>query len=335
MKNKFTYSEQLSFGRLCETFHRNFRVTKLFATYLERFPDIITKEMIDALCEGTEIKKEDAIAALLCEIFGLDAETSSEDKIIIRDYIIPSVRILNKEKYTENPYYKNIKLPDVKDGDWEFRNEKYEPYRAVICHDMMIRDDFSEIPPLGFFEEEFAFPAVLEGGNEWMTLTPVDLDTCEAAIDAAQGKVVTFGLGLGYYAYMVSRKENVKSVTVVEKSEKVIELFKKYILPKFDKKEKVRVICADAFEYAECQMPSENYDVAFVDTWRDASDGTPMYTRMKALEKLNKNTKFLYWIENFLISHKRAECFARIRDKYEDGKLDMGYGEITELLKNV
>ena len=224
-------------------------------------------------------------------------------------------------KRTENKYYKNINIPDIKDGSWEFKTESYEPYRAVVCGDMVINPDFSEFAPLGFFTEKFTFPAVLEDGNEWMTLTPVDLDTCEEAIGRAHGEVVTFGLGLGYYAYMVSEKESVKRITVIEKSEKVIELFKKYILPQFGHADKVRIICADAFEYAELQMPSENYDFAFVDTWRDASDGAPMYKKMKALEHFSPNTEFSYWIENFLISRLRAEKFSELADtpiSYED-----------------
>ena len=186
------------------------------------------------------------------------------------------------------------------------KKEVYPAYRGVIAADMMLCDDFREIPPLGFFKEDFHFPAVLEDGNEWMTLTPVDLDTCEDAIKAARGRVVTYGLGLGYYAYMVSRKPEVESITVVEKSPDVIKLFRDHILPKFEHKEKVRIIEADAFLYAEHKAPDERYDLAFVDTWRDASDGEPMYEKMKPLEALSPETKFMYWIEGFLISRKRA-----------------------------
>ena len=146
---------------------------------------------------------------------------------------------------------------------------------------MTTEDDFTEYPPLGFFREKFEFPAVLENGNEWMTLTPVDLDTSDVAIEKAHGKVITFGLGLGYYAYMVSNKPTVESITVIEKSERLIGFFNKHILPQFPNKNKVRIINADAFEYAEREMPKENYDLAFVDTWRDASDGAPMYKKMK------------------------------------------------------
>ena len=333
--NKFNRNESLRFERLSDTFSRNFRVTRLYATYLERFPNAITKEMMDMLCGDGELSSADAIPALLSELFALDTEGNADDRALHRDYIIPSVRILDAKKYTENSYYKNIKLPNVERDGWEIKHERYEAYRAVICDDMVINSDFSEIPPLGFFTEDFTFPAVLEGGNEWMTLTPVDLDTCEEAIARAHGKVVTFGLGLGYYAYAVSEKPDVESITVVEKSEKVIELFEEYILPQFPHAQKVRVICADAFEYAEHMMPGENYDFAFVDTWRDASDGAPMLCRMKPLERLSPGTEFSYWIERFIISHLRAKKFAHLSELYSNGELDLTFDEVLSELTSI
>ena len=318
------YSDIAKLSRLKKTFDLNFKLTQLYAAYLEHCPELIRSEMVDELCADGTVTKEEALVALLSSAFGLDYERGGDDRTLIRDYLTPSVRLLDAEKYTENKYYKNINIPDIKDGSWEFKTESYEPYRAVICGDMVINPDFSEFAPLGFFTERFAFPAVLEDGNEWMTLTPVDLDTCEEAIERARGKVVTFGLGLGYYAYMVSEKDEVESITVIEKSNKVIDLFKKYILPQFKNADKVKIINSDAFEYAETKMPEERYDFAFVDTWRDASDGAPMYKKMKALERLSPSTEFSYWIENFLISRLRAEKFSELADS------DISYKDFTE-----
>ena len=328
-------SDKIKLKRLEGIFENNFRITNLFAYYLNNYPEIITEEMISALTEDGDITREEALVALLSQLFGLEFERS-EDRALIRDYLTPSVRLLDANKYKENPYYKNIKLTDIKDGNWEIRIEKYAPYRGVICDDMIINSDLSEIPPLGFFTEEFRFPAILEGGNEWMTLTPVDLDTCEEAISSAHGRVVTFGLGLGYYAYMVSEKEEVEEVVVVELSEDVIRLFKNHILPKMKNGRKIKIVNMDAFEYAEKIMPKEGFDLAFVDTWRDASDGAPMYRKMKALEHLSPDTKFLYWIENFLISRIRAENFASLTKKIECGEYDpKSIDEIIEKIKKI
>lgn len=329
------YKDKIKLDRLKNTMESNFRLTRLYAAYLNDFPRAITKELMDEICEGTDILREDAIAALLSEIFGLDTDGSPEDRALFRNYLLPSVRILDAEKYRRDPYYKNVKIPNVKDGAWELRREAYEPYRAVICDDLIIKDDLTEIPPLGFFTERFEFPAVLEGGNEWMTLTPVDMDTCSEAIAAAHGKVVTFGLGLGYYAYMAALKDEVESVTVIEKSPDVIRLFERYIFPYFPKKGKVRVINADAFEYARDIMPSEGYDYAFVDIWRDGSDGAEAYEKMKPLEAKSPKTEFSYWIKNFIVSRIRALRYAEISDAFERGEINASYNEILKQLTDI
>lgn len=316
--------------RLEKTLELNYRVTRLYANYLENYNEIISSEMIEALCGDGEIEVKDGLVAILCQIFGLDIDGSQDERVLIRDYITPSVRVMDAARYRNNPYYKNIVIPEIKKGRWELRHESYPAYRGVIAGDIIF-EGYREIPPLGFFSEEFEFPAVLEDGNEWMTLTPVDLDTSDEAIDRAYGRVVTFGLGLGYYTYMVSEKDNVESVTVVEKSEDVIALFEEYILPQFPHPEKVRIVNADAFEFAEQAMPGEGFNVAFVDTWRDASDGAPMYERMKALEHLSPNTEFIYWIENFLISRLRALRYAELLDRMDGGE-EISYGEFERLL---
>ena len=324
------YKDKLKLERLKATFEDNFRLTRLYANYLENYPEIISSDMVLALTDSGFTKKE-ALVALLSEIFGLKFE-NPDDRRIIMDYLTPSVRIMDTKKYTENPYYKRVHIPNVTDGRWELRRESYKPYRGVIVDDMVICDDFKEYAPLGFFTEEFHFPAVLEDGNEWMTLTPVDLDTCDKAIEEAHGKVITFGLGLGYYAFMVSEKENVDSITVIEKSPDVIRLFERYILPYFKFKDKVRIINADAFEYAEKVMPNMCYDYAFVDTWRDAGDGAPMYVKMKSLEHLSEKTKFSYWIEKFLKSRVRSEKFIELMNRIESGE-SLSYAKIeSELL---
>ena len=326
-----SYSDKLKIDRLLDTFSKNFRLTRMYAEYLERYPEIITADMVNALTEDGSVTREQALVALLSEIFALSFE-NADDRVMIMDYLTPSVRILDAKRYTENPYYKNITVPNITDGNWELRRESYAPYRAVIAGDIIF-DGFTEIAPLGFFTEKFDFPAVLEDGNEWMTLTPVDLDTCDDAISEAHGRVVTFGLGLGYFAYMASEKIEVESVTVVEKSPDVIRLFEKYILPQFKNAKKIRIIESDAFEYAENVMPGEHFDFAFVDTWRDSSDGAPMYKKMRPLERLSADTKFSYWIENFLISRLRAIKLEQIVEKLE--KYEMSYSDAVLELENI
>ena len=328
-----TEKDRLLTERLEKRFEYNYKITRLFASYLNLCPELISAEMVNALTEDGFLSREEAIAAILAEAFGIDVDNGPEDRLLMREYLSPAIRILDAKRYTDNPYYKNIHIENIKDGSWEYKLESYPAYRGVICHDMQLLEDFRELPPLGFFPERFDFPAVLEDGNEWMTLTPVDLDTSDEAIEAAHGRVVTFGLGLGYYTYMCAEKPEVESITVVERSADVIRLFKTHILPQFAHPEKVRIIEADAFEYAEHIMPGEHFDLAFVDTWRDASDGLPMYERMKPLEKLSPETKFMYWIENFIVSRKRALALSEAFDKIASGAPDApeSYADLVKI----
>ena len=314
--------------RLRSVFDRNYRWTHLLSDLLSYAPAIITKEMVDTLTEGTDFSKEDAVRALLSEVLGLRPEENAEDRILQREYLFPAVRVYAPSRYENDSYVKRIAGKEIKLGNWEYKMQTYPPYRAAVAGDVENDEACTERMPLCFFDGPFSFFAVCENGNEWMTLTPVDIDTCKDAIEEAHGRVITFGLGLGYYAYMAAEKPEVESVTVVEKSHDVIEAFQKGLLPHFPHKEKIRIIEADAFEFAEHTMQKEHFDLAFVDTWRDAGDGLPMYLKMKPLEKLSPDTKFLYWIEKFLLSRLRSAVFEELWEK-ESNAPHAADGDIT------
>ena len=102
------------------------------------------------------------------------------------------------------------------------------------------------------------------------------------------------------YFYMASIKDEVTSVTVVERSKDAIALFKEHILPQFPDPKKVTVLCSDAFEFAENKMARGEYDTVFTDLWHDPSDGVELYLKMKEYENKLPNAQFVYWIEKTL-----------------------------------
>ena len=116
----------------------------------------------------------------------------------------------------------------------------------------------------------------------------------------------------------------------MELSSDVIRLFETYILPQMKNGHKIKIVNQDAFEYAKKVMPSEGFDLAFVDTWRDASDGAPMYEKMRALEKYSESTRFLYWIENFLRSRLRALKFTELTENEPES-----YEELINEIKKI
>jgi SAM-dependent methyltransferase len=148
-----------------------------------------------------------------------------------------------------------------------------------------------------------------------MTITPNEVETMREPIAKCRGRVLTLGLGLGYFAFHASQKSEVERVVVVERSRDVIEIFKTYLLPQFPNADKIEIVEADAFQYMEEKMPHDNFDYVFADLWHDASDGLEMYRKLKKYEVLAPKTEFDYWIEPSLLSLLRHIIYRRINDK--------------------
>lgn len=290
--------------------NQNAKMLRQLSLYLNLMPDAITKDMVDEIAFGMgKEQREYAFASLLCVYLGFDVQKSSEDKEIFHNRILRMVHLEDAEKYKNDAFYKNIKIPEIKFGEWEMRYQKIKPYEAFLKNEPTLLSDGSLVPEICFFEEEFVYPAVLQNGREWMTVTPHEINSTLPSVNECFGNVVTYGLGIGYFAYMASLKENVKTVTIVEKDKAVIDIFTKYILPQFEYKDKIIVVNGDAFEFAKEGITKNKYDYVFADTWHDASDGIEMYDKFKSLEKYSPDTKFSYWIEKTLKYYKNPTEF--------------------------
>ncbi len=278
----------------------NQRLFKILSVYLNLAPDFIDSAMINEITGGDTAGDEFAFANLAATACGLDVFDNPTDKQFFRSHFLPCFKKLDATPYFDDPYYKNITFPKGNVGDWSFETRICKPYEAFVYDDPKIFPDGKILPQIGFFDVEYPFPAVLENGREWMTLMPNETNTTKPALDIAEGKVLTFGLGLGYFAYMAAIKPDVESVTVVERSRDVIELFNKFILPQFPNPKKVEIVESDAFDFAENRMKDGAYDSVFVDIWHDPSDGCELYLKMKEYEYLLPNAKFAYWVEKTL-----------------------------------
>lgn len=270
------------------------------AILLNNQPDFVTKEMVSELCDNFGLSVLDAFSLLLCAALGFDTENQN-DKALWDAYSPHMIHYLDIENFTCDPYYSAVGLNNGKKrGEWELREDILAPYTAFVCDDPLTLPDGRIIPQIGFFDCEFKFLSVLQNGREWMTLMPNELVTQRLPIKKAKGKVCTYGLGLGYFAFMCARKDEVESVTIVERDESVIQLFNDLLLPQFENPEKIQIVQYDAFEFAAKEAPKRNFDYIFADIWHDPSDGVEAYIKFKLYEHLCPNTVFDYWIEKTL-----------------------------------
>ncbi len=292
------------FDRFCMTFEEikseNNLIFERLSLLLNNRPDFISEEMVTELVGEFGMSVQDAFSLLLCASIGFDTSLERDERLW-QSYAPQMIHYLDDEYFTSDPFFSTVKLSDAnRVGEWELRENTLPPYSAFVCDDPLVLPNGRIIPQIGFFDREFRYLSVLQNGREWMTLMPNEIVTQRLPIQRARGRVATYGLGLGYFAFMCARKDDVESVTVVERDESVITLFRELLLPMFVNPEKIEIVRADAFEFAENEAKNRNFDYIFADIWHDPSDGVESYKRFKSLEHHCPNTEFDYWIEKTL-----------------------------------
>ena len=169
-----------------KTREANFRLLHLFSLYLNERADFITAEMVKEIAGIGGFSEEEAFLVLFAEACGIHPTDSGEDGLFFRDFLAPSVRCLDAGKYRSDPYYRNIRFPKVREGSWELRTDTLKPFQPFIWDDVRPDEQLRELPPLGYFTEEFSYPVVLENGREWMLVTPNEVETIRPAAAATR-----------------------------------------------------------------------------------------------------------------------------------------------------
>ena len=95
-----------------------------------------------------------------------------------------------------------------------------------------------------------------------MSDTQMEQHTNLEFVREAHGKVLIGGLGIGMVLLAIQDKPAVTDITVVEKYQEVIDLVK----PQLPLNSKVKVVCADIFDYE----PTEKYNTIYLDIWNNA-----------------------------------------------------------------
>lgn len=210
-------------------------------------------------------------------------------------------RHLDADEFESDPYIKNVAFADRQIGNIRLCRASYDA-GEMFQYDMPDLSEDTVVPKIGFFDRKVSFPALYEGNIPWVSVCPSEINSMKEQIGKAFGNVLVFGLGLGYYPYMISKKPDVKSIVIVEISKKITDIFNDNILPFFENRNKIKVVCADATEYIK-SVKDGDFDFLFADIWEGAVDGAPLYEKIKAHEKRLLSTEFTYWIEDEIKSY--------------------------------
>ncbi len=261
-----------------------------------------------------------------------------KEKNLIKSLLDKGLTKMTHDQYVTNPFYQAVKPQVNKRGDWALTDDTYLPYQPVIMGDVQIdpNQHFLELSPIGYFEQPFSFLALKQKGVTWMSITPFEINTMEKTLSKMSGHVTTLGLGLGYFAFMAALKKEVKHVTVIEKDQKVIDLFLEHIYPILSVKEKITIMHEDAFSYLIANK--KPIDHLFVDIYHTADDGLPLYMQLKKMESLWPKTSWHYWLESSIIGLFRRHMIIYLEEQVQKpGLMDYSHPENFQefLLQNL
>lgn len=250
-------------------------------------------------------------------------EIENVNNKVISSTKMNEVTELNTCDFYNDLYYKQIGQIKAKEGNWEFSTYSYKPFEGFVSDELVIDPvTFAEHTPISYFKERFPFFAVTEKDVVWMSIIPHEINTMKEPIKNANGNVLVLGLGLGYYVFNIALKKEVTSITIVENDKRIINLFNKYLLPKFPHQEKISIIYGDAIKF-EKESPKK-FDYVFADIWHNVHDGEMLYLKLKANEAYLPGTKFDYWIETSILAMLRRQTLT-IFEEWLDGFTEEDY----------
>ena len=219
-----------------------------------------------------------------------------------------------EERLIHNPYWKALRGMNCSEGGLSLASKEVLPFCLFPYSGISTGPApyYEEKNGFAYSRQPFSSPEFKQNGRPWMSLVPHELVTMEGAIARANGKVLTYGLGMGYFAFMASLKDDVTSVTVLEKDRRILSFFRENLLPRFPKKEKIVLIEDDAIEFASRQGKG-SYDFLFADIYHDAEDGLPLYLKLRQTEGAAKENS--YWIEGDLLVYLRRYFVAFLEEQ--------------------
>jgi len=235
---------------------------------------------------------------IISRAIGIDGRSMPD--FLIR--MLPYMTVYKAREIMEDPYYKKISPAASAAGRFSLEDTVIKKGELFLDREPA-SEGYKRINRIGIFDDDdLHYPGFYEDGRCWMSITPNETATMKDSIKEASGRVLTLGLGLGYYAYMVHLKDDVESVTIIEREAEVTDIFEKSILPQFDMPQKVHIIRADAFDYME-KLEDGSFDCCFADIWQNPADGLEDYLRVKHLGNTFSRMRCSYWIEESFVGY--------------------------------
>lgn len=198
---------------------------------------------------------------------------------------------LDDDDHFRNDYpvgFSKVDIPEGKSGKWKIERFEFTRQEGGLYNLRLIRDGQRKrvIPP-GWYTRLVRDRCVV------MSDTPAEAHEHSRAFALAKGNVLINGLGLGFYLKAILAKDEVKSVTVIEKSKDVIKL-----VGKTNKDPRVTIINADALIWRPAR--GVKFDLAWHDIWDDINEDNKQAMLKLKIAYKGKAQRQACWSEEYL-----------------------------------
>lgn len=262
-------------------------------------------------------------SANLTKLLSYATATKEYDEILMEFYKSKGLKDyqmeISAEEITEMPFNKAIDLSFMEQSKtFETNTIPANTYHPV---DYMKFDEMGEpYLPLRRFNQSITLPMICDENVGWMSPELFEKTTMQEAVDHATGNVLVVGLGIGFYPFNILLKEDVKKVTIIERNQDIIALFKKNILPQFPRREDVEIIQGDALDLLSNEL-LKTYEYTFVDIWRNEDDGVQILSSIFKCLEFSEKLNVDFWIEDAILEQVKDALKSYLMRVY-DGTLE-------------
>lgn len=270
----------------------------------------------DFALQGIAITKAEGLVAAAVDLVAREGKDIPPDS-----YALPSGSLLRAAKdgivlspqsAMGDPFLQNIILAETEEhtaGIEETAADRvrisyieYEPLQPAFYGLAEPDPRIPYVPKVMLAAGAMRFPSLTLMGGGGANVTPFEIYTSRPAVEAAHGKVLLIGAGLGRLAWILSEKPDVSAITVLEQDNDTIALFQEQILPQFRHADKIKVMF-NARANRLAQLQDGLYDLCVMDT----DTGFTSYARLKHETSDFTKTRVIYRMERqYLLTLARA-----------------------------
>lgn len=144
-----------------------------------------------------------------------------------------------------------------------------------------------------------------DGPRSWMSMTPMEIESQELGCQAAVGRVVVMGMGMGWAAVNAALRDEVSAVTVVEFDPEVLEFIDHNRV--FDQlpaaaAAKISIVNGDAYSY----VPDQPADTLLADIWLGLF-GAERDAEVRRMRDNTGASRVYFWGQEMVIAHRARQ----------------------------